>query len=85
MSEETQSKILESVRRHAVEVLDCSPDEVVPEAHLSATLDMDSIDVIEVATALQSEYGVELEDHEVYDLDTVQSLIDLVQAKLAKL
>lgn len=82
MTHPRDAEILESVRRHAVEVLDCAADDVVPDAKLSETLDADSIDVIEMASALEREFDVAIEDHEVYDLETVQGLVDLVAGKL---
>jgi len=85
MSDDSSAKILTSVRTHAVEVLDCSPDDVTPDAMLSETLDADSIDVIEIASALEREYGIAIEDHEVYDLDTVGALVTLVETKVAAL
>jgi len=75
--------ILESVKRHAVEVLDCSADDVTPDALLSETLDADSIDVIEIAGALEREYEIAIEDHEVYDLDTVGAMVALIEGKVA--
>lgn len=74
-------EILTKVREAAVEVLDCDPDEVTLDAKLNETLDADSIDVIEIASTLEREFGVAIEDHEVYDLTTVGGLVELVADK----
>lgn len=82
MTDETRDKIFEAVKRQAIEVLDCAPEDVTGDALLSETLDADSIDVIEIAGALEREFNVSIEDHEVYDLDTVDAMVNLVQSKL---
>ncbi|HEV7721709.1 MAG TPA: acyl carrier protein [Iamia sp.] len=81
MSDELRAQILTAVREAAVEVLDCDADEVTPDANLSETLDADSIDVIEIASTLERQFGVAIEDHEVYDLSTVGELVELVAGK----
>jgi acyl carrier protein len=81
MSDELRDQILTAVQAAAVEVLDCDADEVTLDANLSETLDADSIDVIEIASTLERQFGVAIEDHEVYDLTTVGELVDLVVKK----
>lgn len=81
MADELRTQILTAVREAAVEVLDCDADEVTPDANLSETLDADSIDVIEIASTLERQFGVAIEDHEVYDLTTVGELVELVATK----
>lgn len=79
----SEQDILETLRAQAVEVLDVDPATVTREARLGETLEADSIDLIEIAGALEQRYGVELEDHEIYDLETVGQFVDLVARKLA--
>lgn len=81
MSDAMRDEILAKVREAAVEVLDCDPEEVTPDAKLSETLDADSIDVIEIASSLERDLGVAIEDHEVYDLVDVGGLVELVARK----
>lgn len=81
MPDELRDQILAAVRESAVEVLDCEADEVTLDANLSETLDADSIDVIEIASTLERQFGVAIEDHEVYDLTTVGDLVELVATK----
>jgi len=81
MADDLRDQILTAVREAAVEVLDCDAQEVTLDANLSETLDADSIDVIEIASSLERQFGVAIEDHEVYDLTTVGELVDLVERK----
>ena len=76
-------EIFEFIRDQVVEVLDADPNEVRRETSLAEQFDADSIDVIEIASAVERHFNVEIEDHEVYDLANVGQFVDLVTAKAA--
>jgi acyl carrier protein len=44
-------------------------------------LDVDSLDLVELAQIVEDEYGVELKGDDVKDVNTVGDVIDLVVAK----
>ena len=44
-------------------------------------LDVDSLDLVEVAQIVEDEFGVELQGEDVKDLTTVGQVIDLVVAR----
>jgi acyl carrier protein len=44
-------------------------------------LDVDSLDLVEVAQIVEDEFGVELQGEDVKDLKTVGEVIDLVVAR----
>ena len=46
-------------------------------------LDVDSLDLVELAQVVEDEFGVELQGDDVKDLKTVGEAIDLVVAKAA--
>jgi acyl carrier protein len=55
-------------------------DDLSREATLEA-LDVDSLDLVELAQIVEDEYGVELKGDDVKDVKTVGDVIDLVVAK----
>jgi acyl carrier protein len=55
-------------------------DDLSREATLEA-LDVDSLDLVELAQIVEDEYGVELKGDDVKDVKTVGQVIDLVVAK----
>jgi acyl carrier protein len=55
-------------------------DDLSREATLEA-LDVDSLDLVELALIVEDEYGVELKGDDVKDVKTVGEVIDLVVAK----
>ena len=75
--------VLTYIREQAREVLDADPATITRTTSLAEEYDADSVDVIEIASAVEHHYGVVLEDHEVYELTCVGDFVDLVEAKLA--
>ena len=57
-------------------------DDLSREATLES-LDVDSLDLVELAQIVEDEYGVELKGDDVKDVKTVGEVIDLVVAKAA--
>jgi acyl carrier protein len=55
-------------------------DDLSREATLES-LDVDSLDLVELAQIVEDEYGVELKGDDVKDVKTVGEVIDLVVAK----
>jgi acyl carrier protein len=57
-------------------------DQLSREASLE-DLDVDSLDLVELAQIVEDEFGVELRGDDVKDVKTVGEVIDLVVAKAA--
>jgi acyl carrier protein len=55
-------------------------DDLSREATLES-LDVDSLDLVELAQIVEDEYGVELKGDDVKDVKTVGEVVDLVVAK----
>lgn len=55
-------------------------DAVTPEAGLKE-LDLDSLDVVELALAIQQQLGVEITEDEITELSDVAALAELIQAR----
>lgn len=56
------------------------PEDITREADL-VTLDIDSLDLVELSQVVEDEMGVKLEADDVKDLQTVGDVIDLVVAR----
>lgn len=77
-----------TVRKILVEQLGVDAGEVTREASLVEDLGADSLDVVEIAMALEEEFGIEIPDEDLEAAGTpatatVGRLIDLVERKLA--
>jgi len=68
------------IRRLAAEQLGVSPDDLVPEVSLVEDLAVDSLDLLELAMALETEFNVTLPWRRI---DRMRTYRDLVEAVLA--
>ena len=57
-------------------------DQLAPEANLVKDLDLDSIDWIDMAVALEVQMGRELREQEMASIRTIQDVVDVIHRKL---
>jgi acyl carrier protein len=75
----TKDQISERVTEALVE-LGAEREEIKPEAEFEA-LELDSLDLVELAQIVEEEWGVEITAKDMEGLTTVGQAIDLVAAK----
>ncbi len=66
----------------AVEVLQVSPDAIVPEASFADDLDADSLDLVELVMALEEAFDITVEEDEIENVSTVGEAYTLITSKL---
>ena len=75
--------VLDEVRKALLKVNPGLDDEkMVPGALLKDDLDIDSLDLVEVAMALEDVYSLTLEEDEVDNIKTVGDIVSLIEARL---
>ena len=73
----------EKIRKMLAEQFDVDEDIITRDTVFSEDLGADSVDIVELAMALEDEFGLEeLADEDVSGITTVGDRVDLVQAKL---
>ena len=75
----TKEQISERVTEALVE-LGAERDQIKPEAEFEA-LELDSLDLVELAQIVEEEWGVEITAKDMEGLTTVGQAIDIVAAK----
>ena len=82
---EKRERVLSDIIRMLIHVLqlDLSVDDIDPDSPLFGTgLSFDSVDAIEIIVALESEYGISINESEgLLALRTVNTLVDVVIEK----
>ena len=58
-------------------------EAVVHQAHLQDDLDADSLALLNLAEAIGTKYGIEIQGDDLVDLENVGELLDLVKSKIA--
>ena len=72
--------MFEEIKKVIVDTLSCDEDKVTPEASLTDDLGADSLDAVELGMAIEEAVGVTIEDEDLPKIETVQDLIDYVEA-----
>jgi acyl carrier protein len=66
----------------ALEEFGAEPDQIGPDAQFEA-LDVDSLDLVELAQIVEEDYGVQLKGEDMEGVTGVRLAVDLVLAKLS--
>ena len=75
----TDGPIFDYVSSVLIEVIEVSPDKIVPDANLVDDLGLESFDVIELAMSIEEEYDIEVTESQINSVTTVQDIIDLIK------
>jgi acyl carrier protein len=75
-----ESTHYETVERILVDTFGVSEDQVGPDATFES-LDLDSLDVVELTLAVEEETGVAIEDEELEGVRTVADAVKLIDEK----
>jgi acyl carrier protein len=82
MREPTAEALLEYLRNLFEKEFEIPQERVIPAARLVEDLELDSLDAVIVAMRVEEETGLELDEDEFRALDTVASVVALVQRRL---
>jgi acyl carrier protein len=78
----SENEIFEQLKKLIVEMLEVDESEVVLEASFADDFNADSLDFIELITAVEDTFKIEIPDEDAEKLQTVQGTINYIEAKL---
>ncbi len=74
------SSIADKIKETVAEQLGVDGEKITPDATFVDDLGADSLDVVELVMALEEEFEIEIPDEEAEKLQTVQNVVDYVEA-----
>ncbi len=77
-----KNTIITKVNNFLVEEFEAEMEELVPEANLKETLELDSLDFVDLVVAVESEFGVKLVAEDFMGIDTLNNFYDLIEKKI---
>jgi acyl carrier protein len=78
----SKAEVYERLREVLITEFGLKAEQVQPQAHLVKDLDLDSIDWIDMAVALEVRMGRELQERELASIRTIQDVVDVIHRKL---
>jgi acyl carrier protein len=78
----SENETFTQLRGLIVELLEVDESEVVPAASFADDFNADSLDIIELITAVEDTFKIEIPDDDAEKLQTVQDALDYIEAKI---
>jgi len=78
----SKAEVYEQLKDVLVNEFGLRAEQLEPDAHLVKDLDLDSIDWIDMAVALEGRTGQELQERELASIRTIQDVVDVIHRKL---
>jgi acyl carrier protein len=73
--------IFERLKKLVVELLEVEEGKVIPEASFVDDLAADSLDFIELITAVEEDFGIEITDEDAGKMQTVGDAVNYIDLK----
>jgi acyl carrier protein len=73
--------IIEKINNFLVDEFEVEVDDISPEANLIETLELDSLDFVDLVVAVEANFGVKLVGEDFIDIVTLQNFYDLIEKK----
>jgi acyl carrier protein len=78
----SETETFAQLKKLIVELLEVDESKVVPEASFVDDFNADSLDFIELITAVEETFKIEIPDEDAENLQTVQDAIDYIESKI---
>lgn len=76
------ASVEERVKNIVVDLLGVEADRVVPSANFRDDLEADSLDLVELIMAFETEFGGEITDEDAQKLETVGQVMEYIQTRM---
>lgn len=74
--------IIEKINDFLIDEFEVEADEITPEANLKETLELDSLDFVDLVVAIEASFGVKLVGDDFVGVTTLQNFYDLIEKKI---
>lgn len=75
----TDNEMLETLRGIICDFVDMKPEDVTPETNLRSDLALNSLELVNMAVAIEDAFETEIPDREVSRIETLQDVIDILK------
>jgi acyl carrier protein len=79
----TRTDVFDLVRGRLAELIECDPGDIKLDTRLEEDLEADSLDLVELAMALEEELSLEIPDEELEGIRTVGDAVEFIAERVA--
>ncbi|TYA73942.1 acyl carrier protein [Seonamhaeicola marinus] len=76
--------IVEKINDFLIDEFEVEQEDIAPEANLKETLELDSLDFVDLVVAVESNFGVKLVGEDFVNVSTLQDFYDLIENKISQ-
>ena len=84
MEQLTSTAISEKINQFLVDEFEVDIDKITPEANLRETLELDSLDYIDLVVVIESNFGFKVKPEDFASIVTFQNFYDYVSNRVAQ-
>ncbi|PLX05539.1 MAG: acyl carrier protein [Marinilabiliales bacterium] len=77
-------EIISKINEFLVEEFEVEEDQIVPDANLMETLELDSLDLVDLVVIIEKNFGFKVKGEEFADIKTFQNFYDYVINRVNK-
>lgn len=74
--------IIDKINNFLIDEFEVDADDISPRANLKKTLELDSLDFVDLVVAIESNFSVKLVGEDFFNVITLQDFYDLIEKKL---
>ncbi len=78
----TKEDIIIKTNEFLIDEFEVDEDDISPEADLKETLELDSLDYVDLVVSVESNFNVKLDAEDFIDIVTLQNFYDLLERKI---
>ncbi len=79
----TKEVIVEKINYFLVDEFEVEQEEIAPQANLKETLELDSLDFVDLVVSIEANFGVKLVGEDFLNVVTLQDFYDLIEKKIS--
>ncbi len=79
----TEAEIIDKINDFLIEEFEVEESEIIPESNLKETLELDSLDFVDLVVIIESNFGFKVVAEDFVDIITFQDFYNYIIQKLA--
>ena len=83
MSAISTDEIISKVNTFLVDEFEVDPQSITPDANLKETLNLDSLDYVDLVVVIESNFGFKVKGEDFVNIKTFQDFYDYINSKVA--
>jgi acyl carrier protein len=78
----TRNEIIETTKSFLSQEFEINPSLIVPENNLQKSLDLDSLDYVDLVVVIEENFGIKPTADDFKKIDTFNDFFDFIEARL---